>query len=115
MQTKCVLPAKESSLQKHHERRQRRRGKHRVSGSVVNVLSLTDVLSIHHFHLGRALITELCRLPNNDLQSQITQLTSFRVTKAFMHPFPPSDRLCIGHDVGDVCADISVLCVPADG
>lgn len=105
-------PQKDSSLQKDDESRQRHQGKQRVSGNVVNVLSLTDVLSIHHFHLDRALITELCRLLNNDLQSQITQLTSLRVTKAFMHPFLPSDRLCIGHDVRDVCVDISVLWLP---
>lgn len=73
-----------------------------VSG---NVLSLTDVLRIHHFHLDRALITELCHLLNIDLQSEITQTTSPRVATAFVHPSHPSDRLSIEHDVQGVCAE----------
>lgn len=79
-----------------------------MSGNALNLLSLTDVLRIHHFHLDGALITELCRLLNNDLQSQITQPTSLCVTTAFVRPFHLSDRLCIGHSVRDVCMDISV-------
>lgn len=77
-----------SSLQKDHQRRQRYQGEHRVSGNSLNVLSLTDVLSIHHFHLDRALITELCRLLNNDLQVQITQPNSLCYF-SFCAPVPP--------------------------
>ncbi len=75
-----------SRLQKNHQRRQRHRGEQRVSGNVSNVLSLTDVLRIHHFHLDRALITELCCLLNNDLPSQITQTSSLCVATAFAQP-----------------------------
>lgn len=100
------------SLRKDHQRRQRYRGEQRVSGNALNVLSLTNVLRIHHFHLDRALITQLCSLLNNDLQSQITRPTSLCVTTAFVHPFHLSDRLCIGHRVRDVCKDISDLGLP---
>lgn len=75
-----------SGLQRDHQSRQRYRGEQRVSGNVLNVLSLTDVLRIHHFHLDRALITELCPFLNNDLQSQITQTTSLCVTTALVQP-----------------------------
>lgn len=100
-----------SSLQKDHQRRQHYRDEQRVSGNVLNVLSLTNVLRIHHFHLDRALITELCRVLNNDLQSHVTQPTSLRATTDIVHPFHPSDRLGIGHSVQDVCEDISVFCL----
>lgn len=58
-----------SGLQKDHQSRQHCRDEQMVSGNVLNVLSSTDVLRIHHFHLDGALITELCRLLNIDLQS----------------------------------------------
>ncbi len=101
-----------SSLQKDHQRRQSYRGEQRVSGNVLNVLSLTNVLRIHHLHLGKALITELCRLLNTDLRSQITQPTSRCITTAFVQLFHLSDRLCIRHGIRDDCMDISVLCLP---
>lgn len=86
----------------------------RVLGNVLNVLSLTDVLRIHHFHLDRALITELCRLLNNDTQSLITQLTSLRATRVFFLcalAHPPV-RLCMGRSVRNVCVDISSPLTP---
>lgn len=101
-----------SSLQKDHQRRQRYQGEQRVSGNVLNVLSLTDVLRIHHFHLDRALITELCRLLNTELRSQITQPKSRCIAAAFVQLFHLSDMLCIGRGVRDVCVDISVVCLP---
>lgn len=74
--TRYILLLMYSSLQKDHQRRQCYWGEQRVSGNILNVLSLTDILGIHHFHLDRALITELCRLLNNDLQVHITQPNS---------------------------------------
>lgn len=63
---RCVLQLMNSSLQKDYERRRTQRAEHKVPGNVLNVLSLTGVLHIHHFHLDGALITELCRLLSDD-------------------------------------------------
>lgn len=101
-----------SSLQKDHQRRQRYRGEQRVSGNVLNVLSLTDVRRIHHLHLDRALITELCRLLNTELRSLITPPTSRCITTAFVQLFHLSDSVRIAHGAQDVCTDTSVVCLP---
>lgn len=105
---KCVLPLMPSSLQKDHQKRQCCQGEHRLWRNGLNVPSLTDVLRIHHFHLDGALITELCRLLNNDLQS--TDHTADISLRYYSFRAPvPSDRLSIGHGVWDVSVDISVL------
>lgn len=58
------------------------------------MLSLADVLRIHHFHLDRALITELCRLLYNDLRSQIAHSPLLSVLQQLLCThFHLSDRL----------------------
>lgn len=76
-----------------NERRQSYLVEHKVSGNVLNVLSLTQTPCIHHFRLDGALITELCHL----LNSNFTQQTSLCVTAAF---------------VSDASADHSALSLP---